>query len=167
MAVLSLTPLSFGRHILTWYDRFGRHHLPWKHNPTPYRVWVSEIMLQQTQVSTVIDYYAAFMKRLPTLNDLATAPEDEVLALWSGLGYYSRARNLQKTAKIIYEKYAGEFPKTLEEATQLPGIGRSTAGAILSLSMNTPAPILDGNVKRVLARYFAISGWPGEPKVQK
>ncbi|HLD16133.1 MAG TPA: A/G-specific adenine glycosylase [Coxiellaceae bacterium] len=167
MRTLPLTPRPFGRRILAWYDQFGRHQLPWKQNPTPYRVWVSEIMLQQTQVATVIDYYAAFMKRFPTLKTLAGAPEDEVLALWSGLGYYSRARNLHKTAKIIDKEYKGRFPDTLEAAIQLPGVGRSTAGAILSLSMGAPTPILDGNVKRVLARYFAISGWAGEPSVQK
>ena len=124
-------------------------------------------MLQQTQVSTVLGYFDRFMAALPTVNDLAAAPEDEVLHLWTGLGYYTRARNLQKTAQIIMREHAGEFPRDVEQLTELPGIGRSTAGAIASLSMGLRAPILDGNVKRVLARYVAQEGYPGEPKVAK
>ena len=148
---------TFSTHLLTWYQTHGRHDLPWQHNPTPYRVWISEIMLQQTQVATVIPYYLRFMQSFPTLKSLSLAKEDDVLSHWSGLGYYARARNIVKTAKIIAEKYRGRFPKTVEEICNLPGIGQSTAGAIFSFSQRKRAVILDGNVKRVLARYFAIS----------
>lgn len=156
---------NFAKQVLAWYDQHGRKHLPWQQDITPYKVWVSEIMLQQTQVSTVINYYIRFMDALPTIQTLADAPQDEVLHLWTGLGYYSRARNLQKTAQIIQQEHHGELPDTIEALCKLPGIGRSTAGAILSLSMNKRAPILDGNVKRVLCRYFAIEGYPGEAKI--
>src|SRR5690554_1538719 len=132
---------------------------------TPYRVWVSEIMLQQTQVATVIPYYQRFMQVLPDVQALAAAPSDEVLHLWTGLGYYSRARNLHRTAQIVVSEHGGEFPASVEGLQALPGIGRSTAGAIASLSMGLRAPILDGNVKRVLARYHAVEGWPGEKAV--
>ncbi|WP_448683357.1 A/G-specific adenine glycosylase [Pseudomonas nicosulfuronedens] len=162
-----MTPQSFNSAVLDWFDTHGRHDLPWQQNITPYRVWVSEIMLQQTQVSTVMGYYDRFMTALPTVADLANAPEDEVLHLWTGLGYYTRARNLHKTAKTVMEQYDGEFPRDVEKLTELPGIGRSTAGAIASISMDLRAPILDGNVKRVLARYLACDGYPGEPKVAK
>lgn len=155
----------FAEKVLTWYEQHGRKHLPWQQDITPYKVWVSEIMLQQTQVSTVINYFSRFMEALPTIESLAEAPQDEVLHLWTGLGYYTRARNLQKTAQIIQHEYQGNFPDTLEALIKLPGIGRSTAGAILSLSMSQRAPILDGNVKRVLCRYFAIEGYPGNAKV--
>lgn len=158
---------QFSQAVLDWYDRHGRHDLPWQQGITPYRVWVSEIMLQQTQVSTVLNYFDRFMASLPTVEALAAAPEDEVLHLWTGLGYYTRARNLQKTARIIVAEYAGEFPRDVEKLTELPGIGLSTAGAIASLSMGLRAPILDGNVKRVLARFTAQEGYPGEPKVAK
>ncbi|SCX35112.1 A/G-specific DNA-adenine glycosylase [Pseudomonas sp. NFACC25] len=158
---------QFSTAVLDWYDRHGRHDLPWQQDITPYRVWVSEIMLQQTQVSTVLNYFDRFMASLPTVEALAAAPEDEVLHLWTGLGYYTRARNLQKTAKIIVAEYGGEFPRDVEKLTELPGIGLSTAGAIASLSMGLRAPILDGNVKRVLARFTAQEGYPGEPKVAK
>jgi A/G-specific adenine glycosylase len=158
---------QFSTAVLDWYDRHGRHDLPWQQGITPYRVWVSEIMLQQTQVSTVLNYFDRFMASLPTVEALAAAPEDEVLHLWTGLGYYTRARNLQKTAKIVVAEYGGEFPRDVEKLTELPGIGLSTAGAIASLSMGLRAPILDGNVKRVLARYTAQEGYPGEPKVAK
>lgn len=156
---------NFAKQVLAWYDLHGRKHLPWQQQITPYKVWVSEIMLQQTQVATVINYYTRFMDALPTIKALAEAPQDEVLHLWTGLGYYSRARNLQKTAQIIQQEHHGKFPNTLEALCKLPGIGRSTAGAILSLAMNQRAPILDGNVKRVLCRYFAIEGYPGETKI--
>lgn len=146
----------FSKKLITWYTQFGRHDLPWQKNTTPYRVWISEIMLQQTQVTTVIPYYARFMQSFSTIKSLALATEDEVLSHWSGLGYYARARNIHKTAKIIYEKCRGRFPKTVEEITKLPGIGKSTAGAIVSFAHQEKAVILDGNVKRVLARYFAI-----------
>lgn len=162
-----MTPQSFNSAVLDWFDTHGRHDLPWQQNITPYRVWVSEIMLQQTQVSTVMGYYDRFMTALPTVADLANAPEDEVLHLWTGLGYYTRARNLHKTAKTVMEQYNGEFPRDVEKLTELPGIGRSTAGAIASIAMGLHAPILDGNVKRVLARYLACDGYPGEPKVAK
>jgi A/G-specific adenine glycosylase len=160
-----MTPQQFAPAVLDWYDRHGRKHLPWQQGITPYRVWVSEIMLQQTQVNTVLDYFDRFMDALPTVEALAAASEDEVLHLWTGLGYYSRARNLHKTAKCIADQHGGLFPRSVEALTELPGIGRSTAGAIASLSMGIRAPILDGNVKRVLARYSAQAGYPGEPKV--
>lgn len=147
--------------LLAWFDLYGRKDLPWQFDRTPYRVWVSEIMLQQTQVSTVIPYYQRFMQRFPTVDVLATADADEVMHLWTGLGYYSRARNLLRTAQIIVQEHSGAFPDSLEGLQQLPGIGRSTAGAILALAFNKKAPILDGNVKRVLARYCAIIEWPG------
>ena len=162
-----MSPEQFSSAVLEWYDRNGRHDLPWQQGITPYRVWVSEIMLQQTQVSTVLNYFDRFMAALPTVQALAEAPEDEVLHLWTGLGYYTRARNLQTTAKIVVEQFGGEFPRDVEKLTELPGIGLSTAGAIASISMGLRAPILDGNVKRVLARYTAQEGYPGEPKVAK
>ena len=153
--------------LLAWFDRAGRKHLPWQRDPTPYRVWVSEIMLQQTQVATVIGYYERFMQRFPDVRTLAAAPMDEVLHLWTGLGYYARARNLQRAAQLIVAEQGGEFPQTIEAAQALPGIGRSTAGAILALSRSQRHSILDGNVKRVLARYFGIEGFPGEREVEK
>jgi A/G-specific adenine glycosylase len=156
---------AFQQAVLDWFDRHGRKQLPWQHDPTSYRVWVSEIMLQQTQVSVVTDYYRNFMRRFPDIAALAAAHEDEVLSLWSGLGYYSRARNLHKAARHIREHHQGVFPEKLEELEALPGIGRSTAGAILSLAQQQPAAILDGNVKRVLARCFAVPGWPGRAAV--
>ncbi|HBX54417.1 A/G-specific adenine glycosylase [Pseudomonas sp. UBA2684] len=162
-----MSPEQFSAAVLDWYDRHGRKDLPWQQGITPYRVWVSEIMLQQTQVSTVLGYFDRFMAALPTVQALAAAPADEVLHLWTGLGYYTRARNLQKTAQIVMAEHAGEFPRDVDALTALPGIGRSTAGAIASLSMGLRAAILDGNVKRVLARYVAQEGYPGEPKVAK
>jgi A/G-specific adenine glycosylase len=161
---------EFSTNVTDWYSKYGRKDLPWQINPTPYRVWISEIMLQQTQVNTVIPYYVKFMEKYPTLEDLANATTDQVLSSWSGLGYYSRARNLHKTATTLFSEIEqtidkNQFPDTLNALTALPGIGRSTAGAILALSMSIQAPILDGNVKRVLARYFAISGWPGKTSV--
>jgi A/G-specific adenine glycosylase len=151
--------------LLEWFDRAGRKDLPWQRDPTPYRVWVSEIMLQQTQVAVVIPYFERFMGRLPTLTDLAEAPDDLVLGLWSGLGYYARARNLRRTARLIRDRHGGRFPVDIESLQALPGIGRSTAGAILSLALGQRHPILDGNVKRVLARRFGIPGWPGKAAV--
>jgi A/G-specific adenine glycosylase len=145
--------------VLDWFDRHGRHDLPWQQDINPYRVWVSEIMLQQTQVSTVLNYFDRFMAALPTVKPWPKR-RDEVLHLWTGLGYYTRARNLQKTAKIVVSQYGGEFPRDVEKLTELPGIGLSTAGAIASISMGLRAPILDGNVKRVLAR-FTAQGLPG------
>lgn len=160
------TALSAGA-VLQWFDQHGRHDLPWQRHTTPYRVWVSEIMLQQTQVSTVIPYYQRFMQRFPDVAALAKADLDDVLHLWTGLGYYARARNLHKTAQIVTEQHQGEFPTTLEQLGELPGIGRSTAGAILALSMAQRGVILDGNVKRVLCRYYAIQTWSGENAAQK
>jgi A/G-specific adenine glycosylase len=157
----------FSEKMLQWFEDNGRKELPWQLDPTPYRVWISEIMLQQTQVATVIPYYERFMERFPTVVSLADAPEDEVLHLWSGLGYYARARNLHKAARQVRDEYAGRFPTDFEAVQGLPGIGRSTAGAILSLSLGQRHPILDGNVKRVLARCFAVEGWPGRSAVQK
>lgn len=158
---------AFSQKVLTWFDEHGRKNLPWQQDITPYRVWISEIMLQQTQVATVIPYFEKFMERFPTVAELAAADQDDVLHLWSGLGYYSRARNLHKAAKIVVDEFAGEFPQSVDKLTSLPGIGLSTAGAIASISMGIRAPILDGNVKRVLARYRAIPGWPGQSAVAK
>ena len=160
-----MTPLAFQQHILAWYDQKGRKDLPWRQDITPYRVWLSETMLQQTQVATVIPYFYAFVEKFPTIECLAQAPIDEVLHRWSGLGYYARARNLHKTAKIIVEQ--GRFPDKLDELMALPGIGLSTAGAILSIGFKKSYPILDGNVKRVLTRFKAVSGWPGNSQVNK
>jgi len=162
-----MSPEQFGAAVLDWFDRHGRKDLPWQQDITPYRVWVSEIMLQQTQVSTVLGYFDRFMDALPSVEALAKAEEDEVLHLWTGLGYYSRARNLHKTAKVIVAEYDGIFPADVDKLAELPGIGRSTAGAIASISLGLRAPILDGNVKRVLARYVAQDGYPGEPKVAR
>ena len=160
-----MSAVEFAPALLRWYESDGRRDLPWQKDRTPYRVWISEIMLQQTQVAVVIDYYLKFMRSFPDINTLANAHQDEVLSLWSGLGYYSRARNLHKSARIIRDHYQGEFPENTEELEALPGIGRSTAGAILSLAQQQPVAILDGNVKRVLARCFAIGGWPGKSSV--
>ena len=147
--------------MLAWFDQHGRKNLPWQKTPTAYHVWLSEVMLQQTQVSTAIPYFERFIKQFPSLEDLAKADLDEVLHNWSGLGYYARARNLHKTAGLIVSDYQGVFPTNVEGLEALPGIGRSTAGAIASLALGQAAAILDGNVKRVLCRYFAIQGWPG------
>jgi A/G-specific adenine glycosylase len=144
--------------LLDWHARAGRHDLPWQRDRRPYRVWVSEIMLQQTQVATVIPYYERFIARFPDVVALANAPIDEVLHLWTGLGYYARARNLHRSAQIIRDDHAGEFPMSIEAAMALPGVGRSTAGAILAIASGARVPILDGNVKRVLARYAGVDG---------
>lgn len=157
-----LNTRDFQSRVLLWFDAHGRKDLPWQSPRDPYRVWVSEIMLQQTQVSTVIDYFHRFMDRFPTLVALAESDLDSVLGLWAGLGYYARARNLHRTARQLIEFHHGEFPASLASLVKLPGIGRSTAGAILSLGMGMSAPILDGNVRRVLARHNAIAGWPGQ-----
>ncbi|MES9899815.1 MAG: A/G-specific adenine glycosylase [Sedimenticola sp.] len=157
----------FAHRVLAWFEVHGRKDLPWQQELTPYRVWVSEIMLQQTQVATVIPYFERFMAAFPRLEDLARAPVDEVMHLWSGLGYYARARNLHRAAQRVCDEYDGVFPEILDQLVALPGIGRSTAGAILSLAAGQRQPILDGNVKRVLARCFAIEGWPGRAAVEK
>ena len=157
----------FSSQLLDWWDRHGRKDLPWQHPRSAYRVWVSEIMLQQTQVKTVIPFFHRFVERFPDMASLAAASEDEVLALWSGLGYYARARNLLKTARICRQDHDGDLPQTPEKLATLPGIGQSTANAIYSQAHNKTAVILDGNVKRVLARYFAVPGWPGKSSVHK
>ena len=157
---------SFSDLVLSWFKSNGRKNLPWQVEATSYKVWVSEIMLQQTQVVTVIPYFERFMKRFPDVHVLADATLDDVLHHWTGLGYYARARNLYKSAKIITSKYQGSLPLSFDEIITLPGIGRSTAGAILSLSHSKRFPILDGNVKRVLTRYHGIKGWPGKKKVE-
>ncbi len=160
-----MTALKFSQRVLVWFDQHGRKNLPWQKSRTPYRVWISEIMLQQTQVATVIEYFQRFIKHFPDLTTLANAELDDVLTQWAGLGYYSRARNLHRTAQIIQQQYNGKFPRDLAALQSLPGIGRSTAGAIMALSMNKHAAILDGNVKRVLSRFHAVAGLPTDPKV--
>jgi A/G-specific adenine glycosylase len=158
---------DFADRLLDWFDAHGRKDLPWQAPKDPYRTWVSEIMLQQTQVPTVIPYFQRFMRRFPDVTSLANAGQDDVLALWSGLGYYARARNLHRAARMVRDEHGGVFPDSFEAVTALPGIGRSTAGAILALSMDQRHAILDGNVKRVLARHEAIEGWPGTTSVAR
>lgn len=157
----------FASRLLRWFDVSGRHDLPWQHPRTPYRVWLSEVMLQQTQVRTVIPYFERFVAALPGLRELADAPLDQVLALWSGLGYYSRARNLHAAARLCVEHFDGELPRDVEILVSLPGIGPSTAAAIAAQAWNGRHAILDGNVKRVLARYHGVEGWPGLPAVER
>nr|VFK22855.1 MAG: A/G-specific DNA-adenine glycosylase [Candidatus Kentron sp. LFY] len=159
--------MIFSDLVLKWRERGGRRDLPWQQEVTGYRVWVSEIMLQQTRVGTVTEYFQRFMVRFPRVRDLALAEPDEVLHLWSGLGYYARARNLHSAARIIHERHGGEFPSRFDAVLSLPGIGRSTAGAILALAFGQRHAILDGNVKRVLSRYHAIAGWPGGTMVAR
>ncbi len=158
---------SFSARLLAWHKRHGRHDLPWQGTRDAYRIWVAEIMLQQTQVAAVIPYYRRFLERFPDIATLAGAPQDEVLRLWSGLGYYSRARNLQRAAQLVMDQHRGIFPRALDAIEALPGIGRSTAAAIAAFAYGTRAPILDGNVKRVLARHFAVAGYPGEKRVEE
>ncbi|KGM57592.1 DNA glycosylase [Lysobacter arseniciresistens ZS79] len=158
---------SFATRLLAWFDRSGRHDLPWQHPRTPYRVWLSEIMLQQTQVRTAAPYFERFVAALPDLPSLAAADLEQVLALWSGLGYYARARNLRAAARRCVELHDGELPRDIDALVALPGIGRSTAAAILSQAWGDRHAILDGNVKRVLARYHGIAGWPGTPAVER
>ena len=162
---------KFAQAIIAWQKQHGRHHLPWQNTVDPYAIWVSEIMLQQTQVAAVIGYYAKFMQRFPSIQALASATQDEVLQHWSGLGYYSRARNLHNAAQKIVDDFGDDgfnikFPQNFDDILSLPGIGRSTAAAISTFAFNQPMPILDGNVKRVFARHFNIEGWPGLPKVE-
>ena len=158
---------GFATRLLAWWHIHGRKDLPWQRRPTPYRVWISEVMLQQTQVATVAPYFRRFVARFPGVRALAGAPIDEVLAHWSGLGYYARARNLHRAAGMVVERHGGRFPRSLEALSALPGIGRSTAGAILSLACGQRAGVLDGNVKRVLCRHAGVAGWPGESAVQR
>ena len=157
---------SFSSRIIHWQQHHGRHALPWQASRDPYRIWLSEIMLQQTQVATVIPYFERFVARFPDLPALAAAHEDEVLALWSGLGYYSRARNMHAAARTITENHGGEFPAAPDAIAQLPGVGRSTAAAVSALAFGQHCAILDGNVKRVLARHGGVAGWPGDKKVE-
>ena len=156
----------FAHALLAWFDRHGRHDLPWQEDPTPYRVWVSEVMLQQTRVAAVIPYFERFMARFPDVDALAVAELDEVLGLWSGLGYYARGRNLHAAARVVRTDHGGQLPETFEGLVALPGVGRSTAGAILALACGQRYPILDGNAKRVLARFHAVTGWPGDTAVR-
>ena len=158
---------EFSQRIIAWQRQHGRHDLPWQNTRDPYAIWVSEIMLQQTQVGAVIPYYQRFMARFPDVVSLAAASEDDVLQHWSGLGYYSRARNLHAAAVQVMAGHAGRFPQSPEQLAELPGIGRSTAAAIAAFAYGHRAAILDGNVKRVLARHFGIDGWPGLPAVEK
>lgn len=164
---MNLKKQIFSEMILQWYDQHGRKDLPWQVPRSAYRVWLSEMMLQQTQVKTVIPYFNRFISRFPTLQTLAVACEDEVMALWAGLGYYSRARNLHKTAKILHAEFQNEFPQNLESLNKLPGIGPSTAAAIMSLAFGQSTAIMDGNVKRVLCRYFGIDGNTEERATQQ
>lgn len=157
----------FSTAVLDWFQEHGRKHLPWQQDINAYRVWLSEVMLQQTQVNTVIPYFETFTRKFPTVTELAAAPLDEVLHLWTGLGYYARARNLHACAKQVVAEHGGDFPQSAAALAALPGIGPSTAGAICSITWNRPTAILDGNVKRVLARFHAVDGWPGQSTVAK
>ncbi len=158
--------MSFSAKLTDWQRRHGRHHLPWQASRDPYRIWVSEIMLQQTQVATVIPYYERFMARFPDVAALAAASEEEVLTCWAGLGYYARGRNLHRAARRIMERHGGIFPRSFDDIVGLPGIGRSTAAAIGAFAYGERRAILDGNVRRVLARVFAVDGWPGDKTVE-
>ncbi|HUS24448.1 MAG TPA: A/G-specific adenine glycosylase [Candidatus Binatia bacterium] len=158
---------GFARRLLRWHDRHGRHDLPWQRPRTPYRVWLSEVMLQQTQVATVIPYFERFVRRFPSVHALARAPVDAVLAQWSGLGYYARGRNLHRAATLMVQRHGAAVPRDFDALLALPGIGRSTAGAILAQAWGERFPILDGNVRRVLARRLALREWPGTPRAQE
>lgn len=160
-------PASFADSLLDWWDLHGRKDLPWQRDRDPYHVWVSEIMLQQTQAQTVAGYYERFIETFPSISALAQAPQDAVLHHWAGLGYYARARNLHKAAQQLEAQHSGQMPDEFDAIVALPGIGRSTAGAIASFCFNQRKPILDGNVKRVLARMFKVEGWPGRTDVAK
>ncbi|MGQ0585634.1 MAG: A/G-specific adenine glycosylase [Gammaproteobacteria bacterium] len=157
--------MTFASRLMRWHRKHGRHDLPWQRPRTAYRVWIAEVMLQQTQVATVIPYYQRFLARFRDVAAVARAPRDAVLALWSGLGYYARARNLHQAAQQIVARHGGEFPHGFDAVAELPGIGRSTAGAILAQAFGARHPILEGNARRVFARHAGISGWPGEPRV--
>ena len=158
--------MDFAGRVIAWQRQHGRHHLPWQKTRNPYWIWLSEIMLQQTQVAAVIPYFERFVARFPTVRDLADAPEDDVLALWSGLGYYARARNLHRAARQIRDQYQGKFPRDAQAIGALPGIGRSTAGAVAVFAYGARMPILDGNVKRVLTRFFGVEGFPGNREIE-
>jgi len=163
---VSAVPADFGMRVVAWQRQHGRHDLPWQNTRDPYRIWLSEIMLQQTQVAAVIEYFQRFVTALPTVAALAQAPADQVMALWAGLGYYSRARNLHRCAKAVVDDHGGVFPSDPAVLVTLPGIGRSTAAAIAAFSAGVRTPILDGNVKRVFARVFGIHGYPGERAIE-
>lgn len=156
---------KFAAKVITWQKQHGRHDLPWQNTTDPYAIWISEIMLQQTQVTAVIGYYANFMQRFPTISALADASQEQVLQSWSGLGYYSRARNLHASAQTIVDEFDSVFPLAFDDILSLPGIGRSTAAAISTFALDNPQPILDGNVKRVFARHYLIEGWTGTPAI--
>jgi A/G-specific adenine glycosylase len=161
---------GFAKALIRWQQQAGRHDLPWQSKGRardPYRIWLSEIMLQQTQVATAIPYYVRFLARFPDLARLAAAPTEDVMALWSGLGYYARARNLKRAAQDVVARHGGNFPRRIEDIERLPGIGRSTAAAIAVFAFGARAAILDGNVKRVMARAFGIEGFPGEKAVEE
>ena len=158
---------SFAARLIRWHRQCGRHDLPWQNTRDPYRIWLSEIMLQQTQVGTVVPYYLRFLERFADLGALAAAPVEDVMTLWSGLGYYARARNLHACARRVVAEYGGEFPRSPEHIASLPGIGRSTANAIAVFCFGTRLPILDGNVKRLLCRHAGIEGFPGTPAVER
>ncbi|MFM7570128.1 MAG: A/G-specific adenine glycosylase [Betaproteobacteria bacterium] len=158
---------GFAARIVSWQQRHGRHDLPWQTNRDPYRIWLSEVMLQQTQVRTVIPYYLRFLEQFPDVAALAAAPLERVMELWSGLGYYSRARNLHRCAQTIVTTHGGRFPASSSALAELPGVGRSTAAAIAAFAFGERAAILDGNVKRVLCRHFGVEGWPGERQVEQ
>ncbi|MGN8157916.1 A/G-specific adenine glycosylase [Salinisphaera sp. RV14] len=160
-------PPRIAADLLAWFDRHGRRDLPWQHPRTPYRVWVAEIMLQQTQVATVIDYFQAFMARFPDVESLAAANADNVMAHWAGLGYYARARNMHAAAKQVVDEHGGRFPRDVDTLMTLPGIGRSTAGAVVAQAFGVWAPILDGNAKRVIARLAGITAVPGTAAYEK
>ena len=164
---LDLVDPSFSASVIDWQKQYGRHALPWQNTRDAYRVWLSEIMLQQTQVAAVIPYYQRFLQRFPDVFSLASAPQEDVMAHWSGLGYYTRARNLHKCAQMVVAQYAGQFPQDPMQLAELPGIGRSTAAAIAAFSYGVRAAILDGNVKRVFARVFGVDAYPGEKKVEE
>jgi len=165
-----MSPLKgkqFATVLVNWQKQHGRQTLPWQHTGDAYKVWLSEVMLQQTQVATVLAYYARFLHAYPTVVDLAAAPEQDVMQLWAGLGYYTRARNLHACARQVVARFGGQFPNTVEELESLPGIGRSTAGAIASLAYGAQAPIMDGNVKRVFCRYYGVEGYPEQTAIKK
>ena len=158
---------NYSESLISWHNKHGRHDLPWQQEPTPYHVWVSEIMLQQTQVGTVIPYFNRFIETFPDVQSLAKANIDEVLSHWAGLGYYARGRNLYRAAQMVCDEHDGQLPPDKEKLLTLPGIGRSTAGAIMALAYKQRHAILDGNVKRVLSRFYAVSGWSGKPEIEK
>lgn len=166
-AATPVADTSFAELLVAWQKRHGRHQLPWQQTRDAYRIWLSEIMLQQTQVATVVPYYHRFLQRFPEVSALAAAPVDEVMALWAGLGYYTRARNLHRCAQAVVERHGGRFPSDVAQLAELPGIGQSTAAAIAAFAYGARAAILDGNVKRVFCRVFGIDGFPGQASVEK